>query len=289
MQEMRTFLRIRGAILYCVNREHSDASVFSPMKAVAAISLLALGGAIVWVIKSPSIGQTVASQQEVSQTADVDQALQQWIDSMHAIASGTAMIVSSSTDPISNVSNQTIASLVGAYAGLQQQGVYSTDTAAQIAATIATNAKAPVVFKVFTAAEIKTDPDTSYARMLTYRADIQKTLKPLRAVKQPEFELFAKYVDTNDATYLNQLSQEAQDYQQAASSTALISVPKDLVTYHVDILNALEEFAAVLNALVAHANDPIASSLLLQNYNNAESHMFTAFNAITQYEKSKSI
>ena len=49
----------------------------------------------------------------------------------------------------------------------------------------------------------------------------------------------------------------------------------------------MEEFAATLDALVAHADDPFASVALLRGYNKAESDMLTSFNALTIYYKSK--
>ncbi len=49
----------------------------------------------------------------------------------------------------------------------------------------------------------------------------------------------------------------------------------------------MEEFAATLDQLAAHADDPFASVALLRGYNQAETDMLTSFNSLASYFKSK--
>ena len=125
--------------------------------------------------------------------------------------------------------------------------------------------------------------------MLQYRSDLRTAFAPLLKNTTPEYEIFAQYADTKDVSYLTKLKSIALDYRTAASSTALVVVPRDAVSYHVAILNAMEEFAATLDALATHANDPFASVALLRSYDQAESDMLTSFNALTTYYKSKQL
>ena len=123
--------------------------------------------------------------------------------------------------------------------------------------------------------------------MMQYRADLQVSLKPLLNNTQPEYELFGLYVQTKQQTYLDQLEAAAANYRAAASSTALLVVPADAVSVQLQLLNSMQEFAADLDALVSHASDPIASTVLLENYNQGESDVLGAFQALVTYEKSK--
>ncbi len=193
----------------------------------------------------------------------------------------------SSTDPLSQIGPAVMQQLESAYARMQTVGGYSTATAQQVSASLAPYVAAGVSYPSFTASTIKTDSNTSYTRMLRYRADLRVSLAPLMKNSEPEYQIFGDYVMTKDPAYLVKLRHVADLYRQAASSTALVVVPQDAVSYHIAILNAMEEFAATLDALAAHANDPFASAALLSGYNQAEQDMLTSFNNLTLYYKSK--
>ena len=47
------------------------------------------------------------------------------------------------------------------------------------------------------------------------------------------------------------------------------------------------EFGTVITEMADHAQDPIASAMLFQNYNQAESDMFNSFDALAKYFKRK--
>lgn len=192
-----------------------------------------------------------------------------------------------STDPLTSIGPAVMAHIESAYEQLQQAGVYSTSTAELVGQNLAPYVAAGVQYNAFTATDLKTDSDTSYARMLRYRDDLRTSLAPLLKNTQPEYEIFAYYVDTRDASYLRKLQGVAEDYRAAAAATAKVVVPKDAVSYHVAILNAMEQFAATLDALASHADDPFASVALLRGYNRAESDMLYSFNSLTTYYKTK--
>jgi hypothetical protein len=123
--------------------------------------------------------------------------------------------------------------------------------------------------------------------MLAYRASLQTSLKPLLANTTPEIDLLTQYVQTNDPTYLTQLRQVADNYKLAATASAQITVPADAVTVQVGILNAMQEFAATLDQMAASANDPFTEATLINTYMQAQSDMFTSFNDLYGYYKSK--
>lgn len=256
---------------------------FSPIFITAALSVVALLAVTVWEMnqtltaKSAPVayapqGTILPALTQVPATASTDQ---------------TADASSTPSDPLSTLGNTVIDQLEGAYTQMQAAGIYSTSTAEAVGQSLAPFIAASVAYPTFSAHDVQTDSDTSYTRMLQYRDDLRTAFSPLLQNTVPEYSIYAQYVDTKDSTYLTKLSQIAQNYRLAASSTAQVVAPADAVSYHVAILNAMEEFAATLDAMVAHADDPFASVALLRGYNQAESDMLNSFNSLTVYYKGK--
>ena len=252
---------------------------FSPIFITAALSVLVLALVAGW-----EMNQSVQANNPA--TALGVQTLPSLVSSGVG-ASAAASATATSSDPISAIGPAVLYQLEGAYQQMQQAGVYSTTTAAAAAQSLAPYVTANVSYPTFSASDVKTDSDTSYARMLTYRNDLRTSLAPLLKNTEPEYEIFAYYVDTKDASYLAKLKNVAQEYRDAATLTSKVTAPEDAVTYQVGIQNAMEEFAGTLDAMAAHADDPFASVALLRSYDQAESDMMTSFNALTSYYKSK--
>ena len=55
------------------------------------------------------------------------------------------------------------------------------------------------------------------------------------------------------------------------------------MTYHQVILTAPEQFSATLDKMATPAAHPLASAALLRTFNQAETDMYTAFNALSNY------
>ena len=269
-------------------RSVQSARGFTPMFIAAAISVLALLAVIGWQIRNSSQGvQAVAPVTAPTQSAP---AISEFTDI--AATSGPYALISgsdaaSSSDNLSQLGDEVLGQLLNGYDGLQSAGIYSTSTADAVAQQALPLLQTNISYTTYAPSDIKTDSNTSYARMLTYRSALQVSLAPLLKSTTPEYELFDDYLQSNDATYLTQLSTVAQNYRDAVALTAKVVVPQDAGPYHVAILNAMQEFAATIDSLVAHANDPFTSAALLQNYNQAESDMVTSFNALATYYRSK--
>lgn len=247
------------------------------IKVTAAVAIAALVGVGIWegwqlAAQKNTAGTFVASSAQNTGAQDA------------AVAEATS---TGNADPITQTSQSALGEIIGAYEGLEQSGNYSTSTATQVGATIGLGLSAPVSYPTLSISDIQTSSDTSYQAMLAYRAALQTSLKPLLQNTQPEYALFAMYVQTQDQSYLNQLTHYAQTYRAVASSTATIVVPQDAAQVQLNLINSMNEFASVLDALVAHANDPVASSVLLENYTQAQNDVLNAFQALTTYEQSK--
>lgn len=202
-------------------------------------------------------------------------------------AASTTDSLNAPADPIANVSDMAIGEIAGAYAGLQQNGTYNASTGEQIGGAIGAQLQTPVSYNALQASAVATSPDTSYQAMMRYRSALQGSLKPLLQNKTPEYQLFGLYVQTKEQSYIDQIKAAEANYNAAASSTAALTVPVDAVSVQLGLVNAMREFAATLDALITHADDPIASTVLLKNYNQAENDVLTAFQALVTYEKSK--
>jgi hypothetical protein len=203
------------------------------------------------------------------------------------LGSADETATSSSSDPIAMIGPVIVAQLAGTYAGLVDQGTLSSDSLQESAQAVAQNIKAAISFKTYALADIKTGSDTSYQAMLDYRAAMRVALAPLLDNSQNELDLYAKYIETSDESYLNMLSAQVQNYQTALSAAAAVPVPRDAVNYHKDVLNALSQFTATITAMSSHTGDVLAQAALLRAYNDAEADMYNSFNNLSRYYSQK--
>lgn len=248
------------------------------MRIAAAFAVLLLVGVIGWQVVGAFKEKAVAGVFVATSTS------QNGAQNATVTSNPTPLATS---DPIAAVSDDAIGEVIGAYAGLQQEGAYSSTTGAQIAGTIGVGLQAPISYVPLNASQIKTTSDTSYRSMINYRAALQTSLKPLLNNTMPEYEIFGMYVQTKDPQYLDELNTAAGNYLAAASSTAVLTVPQDAVPVELGLVNSMNEFAATLEQLAGHGSDPIASTVLLENYNQAENDVLTAFQNLVTYEQSK--
>lgn len=249
---------------------------FSHIFVTAAVSLVVLVAVVGWQINSAvrerSDATSYVAAAEGTDTAD---------------DARTADPALSSEDGTTPIGSAVLDGIIEKYFSLQQQGLYTPEVAAKTAEKMAENLRAPLSFHAYTAADIPTAADTSYARMLAYRNDLQVSLAPLLKNTEPEYELFAYYVSTKDKKNLEKLQAAAQNYRAAAEATARVIPPKDALSHHLGILNAMEAFAAALDSLVANAEDPFASVVVLRTYNQTEADVLTSFASLAKYYREK--
>jgi hypothetical protein len=187
----------------------------------------------------------------------------------------------------SPIASAVLQKLIGSYVTLNQQGMYTPAVGQKVAENMATSLKIPISYAGHTLSEMRTVSDASYARALKYRSDLQTALAPLLKNKQPEFEIFAYYVQTKDKKYLTELGNVADNYRAAEAATLNVIVPNDARAQHLAIVDAMGEFAATLDAMIANADDPFGSAILMRSYNQAEQDMLTSFDALATYFKGK--
>lgn len=256
-----------------MEKERSNEGGFSVIEATAILAVLLLIVSTVWKTQSKISDQnsnlSYKMQPTLNETNDQapDPYAQALADVTAPIGAGTAVVEQ----------------LMNSYVASKNQGTYTPEYAAALGSSLAPMISAELAYKAYTEKDLITNPDTSEATSLAYQSSLHDALAPLRTNTTPEFEFFAMYAQTKDPQYLTELSHVASLYQSAASNTAILVVPADVVQYHLAILNSLQEFAAVLNALVTNADDPIESTVLLRNYNSGEKDVLDSFNALRAF------
>ena len=260
----------------------------TPLNILASFSVLALLGVAgmqaAGALRADVPASTSATTTPRTLSSDGDAA---WQQEMMLLGIATSSDSVGTEDPIGMIAPQILAQLIGVYQGLQASGTFSASAGAEAASQIAPNVKANVPYTPYSAASLATDPDASYARMLTYRGDMRVALAPLLKNTRAEYEIYAEFAATGDESYLRELRDVAKNYADAADAASKIAVPRDIAQTHLDTVNALAHFSATLNAMAAHAGDPLASVALLRTYNSAELAVVNSFDRIATYERLK--
>lgn len=250
----------------------------------ALCAFLTLLGMSAWRIVSLTQARTVTAHASVSErTSPTPGANWQQEMTLLGLATTSDPNAASAGDPIALIGPSVIGQLIGTFAGLAGSGTYSSEAFAKAAESIAPNVKAILNYKTYGVIDIKTDNDTSFDRMLTYRADLREALAPLLENTENELDIYARYIETSDTDNLARLQHASVHYHKAVENLALMTVPKDAVNYHVAILNATQEFGATLDAIATHPDDPFAIAALLRSYNKAEADMYTSYDGLASY------
>lgn len=173
--------------------------------------------------------------------------------------------------------------IIGSYFSLKQQGVYTPELGQQLGGMIASGIRAQLSYKTYTESDLTMTEDTSFDRAHLYQQELKEALAPLHERTEPEYSMFASYVETGDHVHIERLRAAAAHYREAASSAVAVAVPADAAPAHLSLVNALEKFATALTALANFADDAVASTALLPEYNAAEQAVTEGFDALNTY------
>ncbi len=202
-----------------------------------------------------------------------------------ATASSTATSSpETSDDPVSNFSGAVMQSLVSGYLSLKEHDQYTPERGELLAERLAAEMKAPVIFVPHTESALTLVADTGETQLLRYRADMRAALAPMVDLSaEPEFSLYARYITTNDRSWLEKLLETAMRYRTAEGAALEVEVPMSAKEVHLRAINALGKYTETLERLVRFADDPIASLALLRTYNEDEREFLLAFDALAKF------
>lgn len=219
-------------------------------------------------------------------------------DNQSFVASSTApSVASTSTDPLAmldaatntlpSVAPTAWALLFSNYDQMKKSGSLNDNSMQQLGQNVANIVKPDIYYDKVDENMVRSDPDTSYQRMITYRDTLRTALKPLVDNTTPEIDLIGEYEQTGDPSYLGQMRLAAENYRLAASNTLAVVVPSDAVSYDVNVVNSLREFGATLDAFADYATNTVTAAAVLMSYNQAEQDVVTSFSTLAQYFTSK--
>ncbi len=204
------------------------------------------------------------------------------------ISTTTSEVLATSSDPLATLGDSIAQEFLYGYMSLKQSGTFTPERAAELGKGIGVNIRAPSDFSMHSEAELTEDADVSKERVLVYRSDMRDALAVLINGEPPEFEIFARYVETNNPERLNELREAAERYRKAEQNSLKVVVPRDAAELHIRAVNALGSYATVINQLIRSADSPFTTLVVLRTYNEAEREMLYAFDALASYYVRKS-
>ncbi len=261
----------------------------SPITITATLSIVLLVGVVgfrVYSVLHPEVAE-VPNENRLSAEGIPDE----WRAELAklGIVSDSPTTGSSTTDEISLIGPIIATQLLNSYEEIKAKGDYTQEDLRKAAEEIAVYMKADVTYKRYEAADFVTVADSSAERVRVYRDELQSILAPLSSIESAEYVIYARYEETKDPTYLVKLASAAEMYRTVAQAAADITVPRDAINPHTDLVNALQGFAAVLQGLSEHGDDPFASVALLRTYNEKEAGIYASFNGMRSYYGRKAI
>jgi len=200
-----------------------------------------------------------------------------------SLDASTSTETASSSDPLSEIGFDIASSLLGSYFSMKENGTYTPAQGESVARTIGNAIQAPQTFTPHSETDFKALTDVSEKAILAYRSHMREALEPLVTDSEPEFSLFARYLETSDPHWLDELSRAATRYRDAEHNLLSVSVPKTALMYHIRATNAVGAYATTLERLVRFAGDPLAVMALLRTYNDGEREFLAAFDALAQF------
>lgn len=190
-----------------------------------------------------------------------------------SVASGTA------NTPVEEIGSR----LIGEYLYLKERNAYTETRGERLGKQLGSYISYSTHFTPYTTLNLTQHSNTSREAIEQHRQALQQALDPFLTIEEPEFALYARFIERGDNEALVTLRKRADLYQRVAEDVLKIPVPRDIASVHLEIANALSFFSLVLINMVDRVNDPIASLALLKTYNQSEQYVQTTFSALTAY------
>ncbi len=140
-----------------------------------------------------------------------------------------------------------------------------------------------LAFTPLEAKDILTSQDSSKQSIIQYKKSLYTALKPIFELDEYELTIYARAVRDNDAVEFDSLASIATTYTKAADATLAITAPHEVSAIHLEIINALYQFATVLTELAKGYDDPAASLSGTGNFVAAEEAVQHAFSRLQTY------
>ncbi len=170
--------------------------------------------------------------------------------------------------------------LVRQYLTLKQANAYTPERGEQIASGLIESIYATVAFEPFNESSLTLVPANKES-VLMYQERFRDTMAAFLDLQGSEIALFGEYANTKNEYYLAQLEGRASLYESVAQKILAIPTPNDMAAEHLEVVNGLAYFGAVLRDLARFGRDPLTALSLLRAYNEAEEYVGSTFTALS--------
>ena len=178
----------------------------------------------------------------------------------------------------STITEKTTRDLLLAYIANKQKGKNTKDIEDLI------EKESQKLFKVqyskYTEQDLKISKDFSLTR---YRRQMQNALMPLTKIKEYELDTVALIIDKQDKDAMRRLKEDEELYTESINRLLQIPVNKDLLTPQLALINAYSKFLASLQLIEETKNDIILVYPALKMFLEADSEIYSAFDALKIY------
>lgn len=159
------------------------------------------------------------------------------------------------------------------YAELKQSGNTNSDTATKMVQDLIEqsiiNSSGPTIYSI---SEVKVNQDTSLAVAKQYGNEVGNIMKS-NAPSQNEVTLAYQGMQKEDYSFLKVVNANLTAYEKILSQLLALSVPKNLVGYHISMLNGMSSLIFVDSSLSRVESDPLSSLVGLSEYQNSITYL----------------
>ena len=138
-------------------------------------------------------------------------------------------------------------------------------------------------FETIDKTNIKTTVGTSTEDILSYKDKLAIALSEVLKLDEYELNIYAQAIQENSKERFDTLKKVSDIYKKASDNILKISAPENFAEGHVDMINALNMFSSVLNAMSKGYDDPAESLAGAGNFSFAEERIMQAFNKLKIY------
>ncbi len=128
-----------------------------------------------------------------------------------------------------------------------------------------------------------TTPNNDYNTIKKYKDSLYKTLSALSNLKEYELTIYARAIQNNSKKDFDDLRNISLIYSNVATDMLDITVPKEVSTIHLSILNSLYKFSEVLKNMADGYNDPAAGLSGIGNFTKTEEEIQQSFSKLKTY------
>ena len=169
------------------------------------------------------------------------------------------------------------------YIDLKQSRYLGTNIEKNFVTGLVANSIPTIAYAIFQGADVSVSLAAGKEGAETYRKALEEAWKPLFNIHEDELITFARIIDSGDNAGFQTLLDARDIYEETISGMKNISVPKDAVSIHLDILNGFSFFVGVLDTMINVKDDPLVALTAVNGYTESEAKIKAALSRLNTY------